>query len=169
MTHGKPNELSIAVAKVLPTMPEPVEGDFGKWEQPDKDEPNPLPVHFEPDALEYRDCVGFTQDTLLRQHLGNAAAGAILARLAEHVNRVVLIAAVADNPAQPVVKMQHIVWAERLVRWCIGNMLAAAEKHVADSEHEAEHKRVLEAVQRLGQGERDGWVPMAKLTAPCRS
>ena len=104
------------------------------------------------------------QDELLRRNLGNAAAGAILARLAEHVNRVILIAAVADDPAQPVVKMQHVLWAERLVRWCVGNMLAAAEKHVADSEHEAEHKRVLDAVQRLGQGERDGWVPMAKLT-----
>jgi hypothetical protein len=81
------------------------------------------------------------------------------------VNRITLIAAVADDPAEPVVKMQHVLWAERLVRWCIGNMLAALEKFVADSEHEADHKRVLEAVQRLGQGEPDGWVPMARLSS----
>jgi hypothetical protein len=164
MTHGKPSEVNNALATTLPTQRR-VEDDLGGgFTYAPKDEPTPLPVHFEPDALERRDRIGFLQDELLRRNLGNGAASAVLARLAEHVNRIILIAAVADDPAQPVAKMQHVLWAERLVRWCVGNMLSAIEKHVADSEHEADAKRVLETVQRLGQGEPDGWVPMAKLT-----
>jgi hypothetical protein len=87
-----------------------------------------------------------------RAHEGTAFSP-IIARYHEHIRRVALIAAVAENPAQPVCTGAHIAWATALVRHCQQTLVAGTERYVADNDYEATRKRVLETLRRHG-----GWM-----------
>ena len=76
---------------------------------------------------------------------------AIVARYREHIRRIALIAAVADNPLGTVCTADHMAWAWALVRYCQATILDQAERFTADSEYEALQKRALEIIRRSGK------------------
>jgi hypothetical protein len=82
-----------------------------------------------------------------RAHQGTEYS-AIVARFREHVRRVALIAAVADMPSQPVCTAAHIQWATALVRHCQVTVVDQVERYIADSEYEAQQKKVLEIIRK---------------------
>ena len=90
--------------------------------------------------------------TMKRKHEGTPFA-AIVARFREHVRRVALIAAVADDPAAPALEERHLAWAASLVRWTQALVVQHAERYVADNPYEAEQKKLLEVIRRHG-----GWM-----------
>jgi hypothetical protein len=166
MTRGNrdPSVVERASALELVKQPDPIQGDGGRWEYSEKPAPRPLDVRFEADALEYNDAIADMQDALLKRYMGNGPASAVIARVHEHFGRVVLVAAVTDNPAAPVIKLEHAQWADKLVRWCVNNMLVAVEKHVADSGHEAQGKKLVEKIHKAGKGKPEGWVSLSEVT-----
>lgn len=85
---------------------------------------------------------------LKRQHEGTQFS-AIVARYREHIRRVALVAAVADGGGE--CAASHVEWARDLVRHCLDTMLDQAERFIADSEHEALLKKVLDIIRRAGR------------------
>lgn len=74
---------------------------------------------------------------------------AIVARYREHIRRVALVEAVADRSRT--CERHHIEWARDLVRHCLETMITGAERFIADNEHEAIKKRVLEIIRQFGE------------------
>jgi hypothetical protein len=87
-----------------------------------------------------------------RQH-ENTMFSPIVARFREHIRRVALIAAVSDNPAEPVMTAAHFDWAAAFVRWTQSELLEQSERFIADSQHEAGLKKLLDIIRRHG-----GWM-----------
>jgi hypothetical protein len=85
---------------------------------------------------------------LQRKHHQRRTHG-VVGRLKEHVARLALIAAVSANPKDPRVELEHVAWGERIARASIGIMLDAAEKHIADSDHQRHRNGVLADIARL--------------------
>jgi hypothetical protein len=139
---------------------------------PRKADPTLVDVHFDPAALAYDDAIGDFGELLKKQHIGKPSA-AVVARYYEHVRRVTLVAAVADNPEEPVVKLAHVRWAEELVRWSVARMVSALADNVAENEHERAMNRVVAAVRALVQAEprrfKDGWVNRRDILVKCRA
>jgi len=83
-----------------------------------------------------------------------AAAGtpftAILARIGENATKLALIVAVGRNPARPVVEAGDAEWAIRFVRYFARRTMDAVERHVADTETEAQLKRLREIIRAAG-------------------
>ena len=131
--------------------------------RPEKPEPNLTDVGFEADALAYQDTVADLKDKLAQEHAGRPT-GAVVGRLWEQVRRVALIAAVADNPQSPVVKLAHVQWADKVVRWSIAHMLHAVDKHVADTPLEAKSKKVLNIIRDEAAKASDGWASCSAIT-----
>lgn len=77
--------------------------------------------------------------------------GPILKRLYVHAVKIALIQAVSDRPAQPQIELRHVDTAIQLVEHCSQTMIRDIERHVADNNTEANHKRVLDIVRRAGQ------------------
>ena len=82
---------------------------------------------------------------LKREHAGLPTA-AVAARWYEMLRRLALIAAVADDPISPLLDIQHLEWARGIVDASQGMMLAGVREFVADTQHEADAKRVLRSV-----------------------
>lgn len=82
---------------------------------------------------------------LKREHAGLPTA-AVAARWYEMLRRLALIAAVADDPISPLLDIQHLEWARGIGDASQGMMLAGVREFVADTQHEADAKRVLRSV-----------------------
>ena len=78
-------------------------------------------------------------------------ASAVIARYAENTIKVALIHAISRQPADPVIAVQDLQWARRLVEYCITSLLDEASRHVADNETENQHKKVLEVIRKAGR------------------
>jgi hypothetical protein len=157
----EPTEVAVATARELVRQPI-VPGERGGFEARPKMTPQPCTVGFDPEARKLDDGAADFEDALLRQHKGKPTA-AVVARYYEQVQRLSLIAAVAADPSEPVVRVEHVRWAEAVVRWSVGRMLEAVGQNVADTREEADHKKVLDIVRKLSQAqppEADGWVPL---------
>ncbi len=85
----------------------------------------------------------------LRQARGTHATS-ILARIAENAAKVALVRAVSADPVGPVIRAVDADWAIELVRWSARRTLLEVERHVADNQIEANHKRLLAAVRAAG-------------------
>jgi hypothetical protein len=109
----------------------------------------PYVVPLEPDAVEADHTLRAEHLAIKRSHEGTAYS-AIVARYREHIRRVALIAAIASNPARPVCTGQHVTWATSLVKHCQATVIDQVERYIADSEYEAQQKRVLEVIRRHG-------------------
>ena len=111
----------------------------------------PIPLTIELDAAAMAADVALRERHLgiKREHEGTPFS-AIVARHREHVRRLALVAAVATDPARPIVTGLVYGWAERLVDHCLATVLDQATRFIADSEHEAMGKRVLEIIRRHG-------------------
>lgn len=83
-----------------------------------------------------------------------AAAGtpftAILARIGENAAKLALIVAVGRDPVAPVIGFDDAVWAIDFVRHYARRTIEAVERHVADTEIEANVKRIKEMIRLAG-------------------
>lgn len=83
-----------------------------------------------------------------------AAAGtpftAILARIGENAAKLALIVAVGRDPAAPVIRLDDAIWAIDFVRHYARRTIEAVERHVADTETEANVKRIREIIRIAG-------------------
>lgn len=95
--------------------------------------------------------IGCNETEWLREKRGTNETAAI-ARFRENVIKVALILSISDNPAAPIITVEHVEWAEKLVRHCIKIMLQQAEVHVSDNEIQANHKWILEIIRKAGFG-----------------
>ena len=85
-----------------------------------------------------------------RESLGTPKAS-ILGRVWEHVVRVALVYAISADPANPVIDLAAVQWADQIVTYCVESMLQGAGRYVADNEAEADIKRVLEIIRKAGK------------------
>jgi hypothetical protein len=51
----------------------------------------------------------------------------------------------------PVIAVQDLQWARRVVDHCMASLLDEASRHVADNETEGQHKKVLEVIRKAGR------------------
>jgi hypothetical protein len=117
--------------------------------------PDPYTVPVTQAAREALSAVAEEELLLKRKH-ENTKFNAVVARFREQVMRVALIAAVADDPAEPRVTEAHVEWAERLVRHCTRTVIAHAKRYLAESEHHRQALKTLEALRRKAGD--DGWL-----------
>lgn len=85
-----------------------------------------------------------------KRRLEGTPLTSIVARFTEHVVKLALIAAVSDNPADPVIEDRHVEWSKAVVLACVSKMLGAAEEHVSENENEARLKKVLKIITEAG-------------------
>lgn len=90
-----------------------------------------------------------SQKEWLRQAKGTPQT-AIIARYAENVAKLALIAAISDNPVAPEMTEDHVVWAHDLVDHCVYTMLRESDRYVADNQIEADKKWVLDMIAKGG-------------------
>ena len=74
----------------------------------------------------------------------------MLARVWENTAKVALIKAVSANPQAPVIRLEDAEWARTVVDRCVTTMITEAERHIADNQTQANHKKVLRLIQGAG-------------------
>lgn len=83
-----------------------------------------------------------------------AAAGTpytpILARIAENAAKIALVLAVGCEARSPVIRLEQADWAIGFVRFFARRTIDAVERHVADTETEANVKRLREIIRLTG-------------------
>lgn len=83
-----------------------------------------------------------------------AAAGtpftAILARIGENARKLALILAVGRDPVSPEIGLEETEWAIAFVRHFARRTIEAVDRHVADTETEANLKRLREIIRAAG-------------------
>jgi hypothetical protein len=77
-------------------------------------------------------------------------ASAVLARVWESTAKVALIKAVSANPSAPIIRGVDAQWARELVEHCVATLIVHADRHVADNDQEANHKKVLRLIEAAG-------------------
>jgi len=112
--------------------------------------PDPATVPMDPEALVIFDALDEDMTARQRAALGTDQ-GAVLARVWENTAKIALIKAVSANPRAPVIRGVDAEWARDLVAHCVGTLLVQAERHIADTDAERHHKRVLEIVRKAGR------------------
>lgn len=142
---AEPDTFAVAAALAAVQQPPGTRGPKGELIPAKKATPQPQVVPSTDDADAYNDRLADDGHALKREHAGKPTA-AVAARWHEHIRRVALVAAVADNPVFPVLTVAHLMWARELVDWCVCRMLAGVREYVADSPFEAATKRVLRAI-----------------------
>jgi len=111
--------------------------------------PEPLTVPADPDAAAVLDALDEAMTVRQRAAVGSDAS-AVLARVWESTAKVALIKAVSANPSAPVIRGVDAQWAREVVEHCIATLLVHAERHIADNESEANHKKVLRLIEAAG-------------------
>ena len=69
----------------------------------------------------------------------------------EHADKIALVAAVADNPTEPVVDVEHAKFAIGLTQWSLECLVAQVQARVANSPFEARVKECLRAIKHAGE------------------
>jgi hypothetical protein len=111
--------------------------------------PSPAEVPMDDDALAIFD--DLDADMTRRQRIAvGSEQSAVLARVWENTAKVALVKAVSANPAQPMIRGVDARWAREVVDHCVATLLIQAARHLADNEHEANHKKVLRLIDEAG-------------------
>jgi len=76
---------------------------------------------------------------------------AVLARVWENTAKIALIKAASANPCAPVIRGEDAEWARDLVAHCVCTLVVQAERHIADTDSERNHKRILEIIRKAGK------------------
>lgn len=101
-------------------------------------------VYWSEDAADYID------RTLLSREEERRAIprfGGLWARLTEQVSKVALVRAIATNPGCEEIDLPHLLWAEKLVTWCMSRLERLLREHLADSPFEADTLRALQIIR----------------------
>lgn len=93
---------------------------------------------------------------------GKSLATSIVARTTEHARRLALIRAVSRDPLSPTVEAEDMHWAAAVVGMSQKGMIGAVEQNIADSQWEANLKRLLKIIRKHG-----GWIDMSTLSDRC--
>lgn len=101
--------------------------------------------------------------TLKRAYQGTGNTS-FMARLAENATKIALVRAIVTNPKAPQITAQDLEWAYDIAKQSVDTLMKAADEYVADSEQEANLKRVQKVISRSG---RDG-IDHEKLALQCR-
>ena len=111
--------------------------------------PDPYPVPVAPDAEQLFDALDQDLTARQREAVGTDRS-AVLARVWENTAKVALIKAVSASPQAPVIRLEDAGWAKVVVDRCVTTMLFEAERHIADNQTQANHKKVLRLIQGAG-------------------
>ena len=111
--------------------------------------PDPFAVPMAPDAEQLFDALD--QDLTVRQREAiGTDRSAVLARVWENTAKVALIKAVSASPQAPMIRLEDAEWAKLVVDRCVTTMITEAERHIADNQTQANHKKVLRLIQGAG-------------------
>lgn len=100
---------------------------------------------------------------------------ALQQRAFEKVERIAGVLAAWDNPAKPVISVEHVAWAARAMRASDDAVLRFAENHMHGGQVQADAQRLRVLMGRIRKGEftttrpseaavkGDGWVPRSML------
>ena len=143
----RPDALQIASAIGCVQQPPGARTQAGSFKPAVKPNPKPRIVPLTPAAAALMRELSSAGLALKRQHDG-APTASVAARWYEHIRRVSLIAAVAAAPTAPLMDVGHLDWAREVVDLSTFGMLAGISEFVADTDHEADVKRVLRSVGR---------------------
>jgi hypothetical protein len=82
----------------------------------------------------------------------NPFAKALKMRSYEKCERVAGVLAVFDNPAQPVIRLQHIEWAEMFIKYCDKEILEFTSKHLHGGQVQSDAAKITSLIDRFGSG-----------------
>jgi Primase C terminal 2 (PriCT-2)/Bifunctional DNA primase/polymerase, N-terminal len=111
--------------------------------------PDPYAVPMAPGAEQLFDTLDQDLTARQREAIGTDRS-AVLARVWENTAKVALIKAASANPQAPVIRLEDAEWAKVVVDRCVTTMLTEAERHIADNQTQANHKKVLRLIQGAG-------------------
>jgi hypothetical protein len=80
---------------------------------------------------------------------GTPEARALLKRSYEKVARISAVLAVWDNSHRPVIELDHVNWAEKLVRYSDGALLTFAQNKIHENEQLADAAKVFEVIEKI--------------------
>lgn len=113
--------------------------------------PTPIRVDYaDASAVRLAEELTREQDALKLKHEGSKDLGAVWGRWREHVFRLALLHAISADPIKPAISTASLTWARKLADHCLNTLVKGIQRHVADTEHEAKLKKVLEIVRRHG-------------------
>ena len=143
-----PPELLAAVQAVAAVGAGRVRGNLADVGAPGT-KPDPLTVAMDAEAALLFDDLDGEMTRRQRAAVGTDQS-AVLARVWENTAKVALIKAVSAEPADPVIRRDDVQWAREVVDHCTATLLIQAERHLADNDHEANHKKVLRLIESAG-------------------
>lgn len=111
--------------------------------------PAPVTVRMDEEATAIFDALDDEMTRRQRAALGTERS-AVLARVWENTAKVALIKAVSANPPDPMIRGVDAQWAREVVEHCTATMIVQADRHLADNEQEANHKKVLRLIEAAG-------------------
>jgi Primase C terminal 2 (PriCT-2)/Bifunctional DNA primase/polymerase, N-terminal/Protein of unknown function (DUF3987) len=111
--------------------------------------PDPYPVPMMPEAEQLFDALDDELTAQQREAVGTNRS-AVLARVWENTAKVALIKAISANPQAPVIRLGDAEWARLVVDRCVTTMITEADRHIADNQTQANHKKVLRLIQSAG-------------------
>jgi hypothetical protein len=107
------------------------------------------PVPMTPESEQLFDALDEELTAQQREAVGTNRS-AVLARVWENTAKVALIKAVSANPQAPVIRLGDAEWARLVVDRCVTTMITEADRHIADNQTQANHKKVLRLNQNAG-------------------
>jgi len=112
--------------------------------------PGLINVNLGPEADPLANAMMREQVDLKRQHQ-KSPFGPVVARWFEHVHRLALIRALSRDQLTPVITANDLTWARHLVDHCLHTLVADANRYLADTEHEATLKRLIDILRQRGR------------------
>jgi hypothetical protein len=111
--------------------------------------PDPLTVPMDVEAQAVLDALDDEMTRRQRAAIGTEQS-AVLARVWENTAKLALVKAVSANPVSPVIRGVDAEWAREVVEHCVATLIVEADRHLADNEQEANHKKVLRLIEAAG-------------------
>jgi hypothetical protein len=111
-----------------------------------------IPIAINPDA-ETRLCELLIEFDQQRRNSSSAFAKALLTRSCEKCERVAGVLAVWDCPRVPVITLEHLTWAEQLLRASDAALLHFSIEYMHGGQTQADAKKVLTLVRRALAGD----------------
>ena len=143
-----PPELLAAVEAVATVGAHRAQGNLAGTAAPTV-RPEPLTVAMDADARRLFDALDADMTVRQRAAVGTEQS-AVLARVWENTAKVALIKAVSANPADPVIRGVDAEWVREVVEHCVATLIVEADRHIADNDQEAHHKKVLRLIEAAG-------------------
>ena len=126
------------------------EGNLSKLMQPGDVPPTHIvTVPFDDDAERHMAEMSQEITEKLRDMKGTPFTS-ILARQWEHTSRVAMIRAVSRNPAEPVVTLADVKWADAVVQRSVNLLCGGIDRYVADNAEESKAKRLIDMIREAG-------------------